>query len=473
MSSQQVINYDTPGNFTYDTDLIEFSGSIARLKSQIEANETIYQNFATKDLLRFAGGSNVGTLAGVATIDSGALKFPNGIGQWSFNPQGMIGSDPNVGCIRFKHIPQYSGTPAETQVLVVEQKASADNSNQIFIQHAPVTGNVIITFRDQNGTVMGSLVAITGWSPIAGTEYEFELNFDVNAGTPAQRFFIDGIQQGATSAFVGVRNLSEILITQISGNTPVSNFWIKDYQRFDSVQHTSNFASEVPRTVSATTYPTTSPTILHNSSVGMTELIGFAETTATKPANTEIKYTLVYAMSDWYLSGGVLTPSDGTYAQASSAAELSAALASGALDVVPDTTVALKAFLNSSDGEARPEIGVVTLDYNLFVSEEAKTKCQVYGYVKDNCVGVSGAKVKITSDPGDAFPTTGSFISINEEVETSSTGYFIVTLQETATAQYQLDVLITWTDAKGQSQLDEFKIIVPAEASKKLEDCIV
>ena len=57
MSLSTVINYNNEANFAFDNKLVEFAGDKVQLKNQINANETLFHNFATKDILRAAGGS--------------------------------------------------------------------------------------------------------------------------------------------------------------------------------------------------------------------------------------------------------------------------------------------------------------------------------------------------------------------------------------------------------------------------------
>lgn len=464
MALQQVYPFTTPGNYTYDANLVEVVGGKAQLKNQIDPDELFYNNFATKDLLRTTGGgSATGTLAGSAAVAGGLLSIPNATGSWTINPQLMLGADPNIGCIRLKYTPQYSGSPGTTQYIYEEKFSSG--ANRIWIYHN-TSGNLQVEFRNSAGAGAGTLAAIAGWAPTAGTTYEIELNFNTTTGT--QKLYLNGVQQGPDHGATFVRTATANLGV-IGFGSIVQNFNVDDFQRFGAMKHTSNFASEIPRTVPETTYSLTNPTIRPNTTVAADALAGLSDA-VTEPGSDSVTHTISVAGTEKYWDGAAWSDSDGSLAQTNSAAVIAANAA--ALDISGGATIFPVTYLHSDDGSTTPDIDELTLSYDHFQPQGACNACIITGYVLDNCGPISGAKLTITSDPDNPFFTNDNLNSVNIETTTNAAGYFEFTCVETATANVRLDVLIEYTDLSGDPQVKEFQIIVPNQATATLEDIV-
>lgn len=384
-SLQQIINYSNAANFTFDSSLIEIVSNRAKLKKLTNDNETMFQNFASKDLYRAVAGSLTGNLVGTASVSSGYLNITNSIGSWNFNPAGMVGADGRIGTIRFKYRPLYSGSPANQQNIYVEQASNVSTNNQILIYHT-TSGNVNITFRNSGGGGAGTLTAITGWSPTAGQTYEFELNFDTEAGTEV--FYLDGIQQGSDLVATFARDETDIAFVQIGSTSVNSNFELDDLQRFDAKIHSANFVSEVPRVVSLTDYSIANPSIINNSGVLGDSLDNFEETVVAVTAPDALRYIINISSQDKYWDGSAWSNSDGTYAQSNTAAVIIANKDS--LDLSLGGTIKIKSFLHSDDGSSTPEIETITINYNFYNVQSDPPTCTIWGFYRD----VSGQPVE-------------------------------------------------------------------------------
>ncbi|MDR3540318.1 MAG: hypothetical protein P4L69_05045, partial [Desulfosporosinus sp.] len=75
------------------------------------------------------------------------------------------------------------------------------------------------------------------WACTANQEYEFELNWDVNAGVAATRLFIDGVQLGSTITNSYTRDST---YTSIELNSELA-YSVRDIVMFTTVQHTANY----------------------------------------------------------------------------------------------------------------------------------------------------------------------------------------------------------------------------------------
>lgn len=443
-------------------------GTKIGLKDLISDDELSYNNFATKDLIRNSGGSATGTLVGSASIASNEMIISAATGYWSFVPTGMLGADPNIGCIRFKYTPLYSGTPSTDQSLLNE--AGGSGENKILITHKKTSGNLQIEFTDSSLVSQGTLIAVSGWAPVSGQTYEIEFNFNSTTGT--QKLYIDGVFVGADHATTFVRTATATL-TFMGNFGIVQNFKIGDFQRFQSMQHTSDFASEVPRSVSLTKYSTAEESISPVSCASpfcfvMSALYSFAAT--VDEVNGSVGFIARKSEVDYYHDGSDWVVSDGSLAQSNTVAEISANV--GSAIEAPGQSIEFKVIMKSTDGTGTPSITSQVVDFDYFFEVVDPSKCQVYGYVFDNCDPVEGAVVKIKSAKLFDDPN-GNFISINEIITTSEEGYFSVFLSKSENYNAILECSINFTDSKGEQISKEFKINVPNASSAALDSIIL
>lgn len=452
------------------SSVVEIIGGIkAGLKDLQDPNEILYGNFATKDLFRGNGGSLIGTLSGGASVAGNKLLMNNAISKWGFDPSGFTIPDHNILTIRFKYTPNYSGTPAANQGMYREAGTSTTH-NMIEMRHISGSGNLTIVFRNSAGSGQGTLTAISGWSPVSGTTYEIELNLNSTLGEA--RLFVDGIQQGPTHPNSYVRD-NDYIEGFFGSTTLVQNFEIKDFQRFNTVKHTANFASEIPRIVSLTKYSTTEQAIepIACSSpfcFSMQQLDNFSVVTDT--ADGSIGIIIIKDGVDYYHDGADWIISDGSLAQSNTAAEIVAN--KGNLIVSPGQDIHFKIVLLSNDGTGTPTITSQETEFEYYFAPTDPSKCQVWGYVYDNCNIVEGASITIKSKR--LFDDiNGNFISINEVLETDENGYFSVLLSKSENFDAKINVVITFTDSQGEEIERSFTITVPDLDTAPLDSIIV
>ena len=358
MSLQTTINYDTPGNFTFDSGKIEIAGGKAQLKLQenaenfnedfasdtgftydsgktefsggqvqqkliIESGETFRALYDTDLNAEYADGSATGTGAGGASVSGGKLDLKGHTNQYVDYAGASNGDHAQVGAIRLKVTPNYSTAPVGHTQFFITIGELGQARNTIGIQHDTVSGNIRMVMIDSVGTVQTAILG--AWAPTAGVEYEFELNYDFTAG--AQRLFIDGVQFGSTQTKVLTRSaaaLDTIRVGQTTHTDPPStsfepNFEIQDVQVFSTVQHTSNYT---PATL-ASLYQSdtiTLPAFSHVGPAGSTikAFDSFSTTEGGAP-----RYTVQVDGGGYeYWNGSAWAASDGTYAQASTASDI-------------------------------------------------------------------------------------------------------------------------------------------------------
>jgi hypothetical protein len=388
MPLTQIINYDVPGNFTFDPVKVEVVGGVAKLKlleldedfnedfasdagftydsgktefvggamrqaPQLQSGETFRARFNTAgnfDAL-YAAGVATGTPANGAVVTGGKLELLGATANKYVDYAGAGNADSgNVGAIRFKLTPNYSGAPSsDTQFFVSLGESEGSNNNAMAVHQDTVSGNIRIAMTDSAGVSHTQILG--AWSPVAGVEYEFELNWNTNAGVAAQRLFINGVQFGVTRTEVfnrtatGIMRLGNTAATVGGAASFQANFRLDDVQVFSTVQHTASY-TPVALADLYTIDVITLPSFAHVGPLTSTfkSFDGFSTIESAVP-----RYTIkVDAGSDLYWNGSAWVASSNTYATASPKADVLANIAA-----IPgadgSTTVTAKVYWPSSD----------------------------------------------------------------------------------------------------------------------------
>lgn len=140
-------------------------------------------------------------------------------------------------------------------------------------------------------------------------------------------------------------------------------------------------------------YSTTNPYLTINSTIRTDALESFSET-STKNGTDEIKYTLGKNGVQYYWNGTAWAISDGTYSQASTAADIETNKASF---TTIDTTLQIRIFLHSGDGSDTPEIDLLTISYSFAGSDQSTLDtCIVYWYSDDILGEVNTESITVT-----------------------------------------------------------------------------
>jgi len=240
-----VTDDDDLPNKKYVDDINSYTDSPMLLPGSEIDNATFYAGYAEDVNGDWGDGTLTGTGTGSPVITDGELDLSAASVQHVDYPgTGNISTATQTGCVRFIYTPDYSGTPSGTRLLFLCCKADSDWDNEISIEHLVTSGNVNVRVRDSVGGFIFYTQMITGWSPTAGTPYEFELNWDLTSG--ATRLFVDGVQQGPTDTHTGTRDSSVDLIrlgSDVNG-TEASDCFYDRILIFDTVQHTSGYTPD-------------------------------------------------------------------------------------------------------------------------------------------------------------------------------------------------------------------------------------
>jgi hypothetical protein len=233
-------------DFTYNASNTEFTGGLVRQIQKAYRPTyylgTFFANYDTDINGNYGFGVLTGTATGGAAVAAGKLDLKGSTQKYvNYTAVGNANSQQS-GCIRFKYTPNYSGIPANDMHFFCISEGDANDNNSLNIRHNSVTGNIFLRTCNNLGNYIDANVQVGAWSPVAGTEYEFEFNYNFTVG--AQRIFINGNQIGATQVSTGTRssaiNNFRIGCFNIPGAI-VSNFEINDFQVFNYPQHTANY----------------------------------------------------------------------------------------------------------------------------------------------------------------------------------------------------------------------------------------
>jgi len=231
--------------FTYNATNTEFTGGLVRQIQKTYKSTyylgTFFANYDSNLDGNYGNGVLTGTPTGGAAVSGGKLDLRGGTTKYvSYVATGNADS-LQVGCIRFKYTPNYSGTPAADQNMFCLSQGLVNDNNSLVIRHNSVTGNIFLRTCNNVGSYINADVQVGAWSPVSGTEYEIEFNWDYTVG--AARIFINGIQIGATETTTGTRSgaVASLRIGNFNTSDFTSDFEINDFMVFAYPQHTANY----------------------------------------------------------------------------------------------------------------------------------------------------------------------------------------------------------------------------------------
>ena len=297
-------------DFTYDSDKSEFVGGQVQQKDNAPTNSTCFATFTSDINLNSGGGILTGTSVNT-TIENNKLNLKGNATKYVYYDADSNADSQQTGAVKLKFTPNYSGTPTTTRCLFCMTKALADNINRLQISHVN-TGNLQIVLTDSAG-VNFSVNNLGIWNPTAGTTYEIEFNWNITTG--ANRLFVDGVQFGATDTNTGTRD-SNIGIFVVGSNwnaATTADMEIEDIIVFNQVQHTSNYTSGY--TLKEFKYLTdliTLPTMVYPGAGSIQAFTNINTTEANNPR---------YIVNDLYYNGGWIT-SSGTWATANTISDI-------------------------------------------------------------------------------------------------------------------------------------------------------
>lgn len=246
---------DNPGNdfqedfssdvgFTYDSDRSEFTGGQVQQKDTRPTDATFYASYETDEDADWSDGNPSGSLAGGASVSGGELICSGFDGKYCTYDAISNADFAQTICVRMRFKTGYSGIPASNNFIISINEDNNSLKTMIQIVHLASGGTILLQCYNDAGVAIFNAF-LPAWSPVAGTTYEFEFNMDITAG--ASRLFINGIQHGVTITSTGTRDTTNISAIKLGINhdgTGLNDNLYNDVLIFDSVQHTSNYTPD-------------------------------------------------------------------------------------------------------------------------------------------------------------------------------------------------------------------------------------
>ena len=300
--------------FTYDNTKAEFTGGLVRAKDQRPANAVLGATYtSTKDLSWFPNGVVTATQTGTVGLTGGKITCLGGGINNLIYTDALIGAVSQVGSVKLKYTPAYSGTPVGSY-LIFQLLDGVSLHDNLALFHSN-DGRFKLTLRNTSGTAIHTNAVLgSAWSPVAGTEYEIEFCWDGTGG--ACRLFIDGVLQGALTGTTFTRGTEATKLYVGASATLGADASYNDVLLFSTVQHTSGYTPGYA--VIENVYATSIVTLPSFTYSGLGDMQAITLLTPIEVGAPK------YIVDGYYWAGSAWALSDLTYAQASSSSDINA-----------------------------------------------------------------------------------------------------------------------------------------------------
>jgi hypothetical protein len=412
------ILFATAGNFTYDSALVEFLSNTARLKNQTPSNVTFAATYTSSINGSLGSGVLTGTAINSAGVSGGKLDLRASTVKYVTYAAALNAAFTTTGAVRFKYTPNYSGMPAANYGIISFIPGDGTLKNMLQLNQIS-DGNIEVSiFSASGGTLQNGGIGV--WSPVSGTEYEFLLVLDIVTG--ATKVFINGVQFGSTIAATGTRIAAVTMQVGTNYNhTYVSNGQVRDVVVYSVAPYTADYISGY--TVPESKYSMANPSVLLNSGTQMDGISDFSSVFSASGSDT-VKYTLLFDGVEYYVTGGVVTASNSTYAQSSSEAEIFAAVDAITTALTGGALVKLKAYLHAADGSTTPILTNAEIEYSYFIPQDSRDRCIVSCYAAD-FLDADATDVSVIVEVKKAFFSGDTLIKAGRQsFLVDSNGYF-------------------------------------------------
>ena len=182
----QIFNQDfaSDAGFTYDNALAEFTGGVVRTKDQSPTDSVMASRLTAQDLNWNKAGALTGTLNGTPTFDAEGMDCA-GAANGVFFTKVTAASET----IRFRWKSPFTGAPPTNSNMVSGH--TGGNNDRWALTYSPSGSNFRITLHNNTGTeIYSTNIFGAAFSATSGQEYEMAIVFDSAAGTV--RHFVDG-----------------------------------------------------------------------------------------------------------------------------------------------------------------------------------------------------------------------------------------------------------------------------------------
>jgi hypothetical protein len=298
-------NFDNDTGFTYDNTKAEFSGGLARTKSQAPANSLIGITYTStlNASWRTDAGSLVGVNNGTPVLAAGKMQCFGANGRYYSYTTSAVETH------KWIHTPNYTGSPAPNVDLLVSNNGS-DFKDRFQLMHSG-TGSARLYINDNTGASILGLTVMAGYTPVAGVDDEFELVIDSVLGTI--RLFINGTLVSTLSPGPWARGgiSTRVYLGAAIGGYNNANQSYENYILFNNAQHTATYVPGY--SLKETLYLESSVVLPAMAANNISSFDGFTATVADVPK---------FVVDGQYWNGAAWVASDSSYSQSSTIAQL-------------------------------------------------------------------------------------------------------------------------------------------------------
>lgn len=415
MSFNKNFSFATPSNYTYDSDLIEITGGVGKLKDRRESGWALYDNFSNATNATYGRGTLTRTLTN-ATITGGELDCTGGTPKTANYENNNLTSLVEEVKIDFKFKPDFNASPGDTPFLFHLAIATA-NQIQCYVTS---TGSITVRAYDSSGTyAVNRTVAKTDW--VQDQEYRFVLF--LKSGD--SRLYLDDVLQWTdTNTWTRTSQNLILYVGNSSGKANPSHFKFDDFYVSSSV---GSYETDSTYNI----YSTLNPTITINETWLTDGIISAAET-STITGSDNIKYAWKKGASGYYWNGSAWTLSTDLtdYTQTSTNSDNNANAASFTTTSI---TFGVVVFLHSDDGMTTPDIDLLSFAYDFAGEpEDIVETCVVWGYSKneDGSIDTTPVTACITTLAAQYKTNTVIIKSLITDTPDSNTGLWKLVLVE-------------------------------------------
>lgn len=375
MSIQVTYPFDTPANYTIVGDG-EVAGSQARLAVDADSSFlAAYETDGDPNAIYTTGGagSEVGTLDGTADVVGGELDIVASTDRVSYDALGTA-NPGEVGTIRVNFKPLFAGAGA-VRTFIAHGELAGGSEHQILVR-VTSAGTLQAFVHNAAGAEIGRAI-VTGISWVAGQSYEIEVSWDTTAGIID--IWRDGVndQDTFTPEPRGTLTAPSLTLGALPGSNQARRGQYEYLQVFDGYQHTPG--EDYTPAGMTLLYPLGPISILPTTLLQAEDLVEFAAT--LDDAAGPVAFMLQKSGVNYWHNGTAWVVSDGSFAQANTAADVNAN-AAAFLDAID--TIRWTALLGSTTGLATPTVDEITLSYDFGAAPPSDTPaCELYGFVRD------------------------------------------------------------------------------------------
>lgn len=330
-------NFSSGTGFTLDSAKSEITGGQAQQKDQRPANSILAATYASSLNANWGADGFVSTAAnlnGTPTLSSGKASCVGT--QGLYYQDTLIGNLDGNWAVKFKYTPNYTTGPA-SNVNIISFATPSSSTDEVVIFNSPSGNNLRITANGLTAQTFGA------WSPTSGTEYTFEIFCISNVVT----LYVDNVQIGTGKT-----------ISPGQG-TGATQFWIGAYTglydtadgSFDDVIVYSSAAQTPSYTIPETKYVSDVITLPAFTYSGLETLQSFDAFTTTESNDP------LYVLNNMYWNGSAWVMSDDTPAQANTASVINTNISS----LLESDTLTVK--IITSDGNDQMSVSDLTTEY--------------------------------------------------------------------------------------------------------------